>query len=133
MTETTAATTQDQWQRAGIHWHLYEEEHHPESKERFVGLSTSRLERREKAVGYSPDEVVEWMAEREREYWEHVPEQVRAGQLYNDPGIADWLAHSRLRTLRAGKGVGGGVLVSPSRIVDLWAVELPVADCPRHQ
>lgn len=133
MTETTAAPAQDAWQRDGIHWHLYEEEHHPEAKDRFVGLSTDRLERREKGVAYSPDEVVEWMADREREHWRHVPEHVRQGQLHNDDGIEEWLAESRLRPLSAGKGIGGGMRIAPSRVLDLWAVEMPLADCPRHR
>lgn len=131
MTET--ATQLERWQADGIHWHLFEEEHHPESKERFVGLSTARLERREKAVAFSPGEVVEWLADREREHWAEVPEHVRQGQLHNDEGIEEWLAESRLRSLGVGKGIGGGMRIAPARVLDLWAVEMPLQDCPRHQ
>lgn len=130
---TQTAEHAERWQVDGVHWHLFEEEHHPESKERFVGLTAQRLERRELGVAYAPEEATEWMGDRERELWDKTPEPVQAGQKFAEPGIWDWLAEARQRSLRAGKGVGGGVKVAQGRVVDLWAVEMPLAECPRHR
>lgn len=125
----------ERWREIGVtHWHLVVEDTALNGRDRYEQGWLARRARRSQSWTADPREAVAWIAEQRSAAISRSEHPERAAQRAG-LGPADWRQRHDEMTLwllLEGELAGGGVAISGTRSVEIFAVPMTDATCSRH-